>query len=61
MGMEQNKLFRFRVSVFDEITFYVNGRRWYLGPASCNDGYENKNGWITYPYNPSENQVIYRL
>lgn len=48
----------YRIDIDDEICFYVNGKRWYLGPKYDNNGFENERGWLAYPYNSDANHVV---
>ena len=57
--------FLFALEVNEELEFKIGPYYWYLGPASANEGYENKKGWITYQfysdniiYIPSENPEV---
>jgi ArsR family metal-binding transcriptional regulator len=57
--------FLLALRVHEELEFKMGTHYWYLGPASDNQGYEDKKGWVTYQfysddiiYIPSENPKV---
>lgn len=41
---------KFELSINDELEIVIGGKTCYLGPAFNNKSYEDKEGWVLYPY-----------
>lgn len=44
---------KFELSINDELETVIGGKTCYLGPAFNNKCYEDKEGWVLYPYDLS--------
>lgn len=44
---------KFELSINDELETVIGGKICYLGPAFNNKSYEDKEGWVLYPYDLS--------
>ena len=44
---------KFELSINDELETVIGGKTCYLGPAFNNKSYEDKEGWVLYPYDLS--------